>query len=119
MSSRPVSGARRGGTRYAAPMLHRIVIVMVALLLTAPAIAQDTRRLSPAEVERILEEAARKRLAADKPPARVIEGKVGVSVGTGGYREVFGTAVVPVGKEGTAIISIGSEGSDRRYRRRR
>lgn len=94
-------------------------MVMVALLLAAPAIAQDTRRLSPAEVERILEEAARKRAAADKPPARMIEGEVGVSVGIGGYREVFGTAVVQVGKDGTAIISIGGEESDRRYRQRR
>lgn len=100
-------------------MLHKIAILLVALLLAAPAIAQDTRRLSPAEVERILEEAARKRAAADKPPVRVIEGEIGVSVGTGGYREVFGTAVVPVGKEGTAIISIGGEESDGRYRRRR
>ena len=100
-------------------MNKRIAFAIVTMLLTAPAIAQDTRRLSPAQVEQILEEAARKRAAADKPPARVIEGEVGVSVGTGGYREVFGTAVVPVGKEGTAIISIGSEESDRRYRRRR
>ena len=58
-------------------------------------------------------------MAADKPPARVIEGEVGVSVDTGGYREIFGTAIVPVGKEGTAIISIGGEESDRRSRRRR
>ena len=100
-------------------MLRKIVIIMVALLLAAPAIAQDTRRLSPAEVEKILEEAARKRVAADKPPARVIEGEVGVSVGTGGYREVFGTAVVPISKDGTAIISIGGDESDRRTRRRR
>ena len=100
-------------------MLHRIVTLIVALLLTAPAIAQDTRRLTPAQVEQILEEAARKRVAADKPPARVIEGEVGVSVGTGGYREVFGTAVVPVGKDATAIVSIGGEESNRRYRRRR
>ncbi len=100
-------------------MLLKIVTLMVALLFAAPAFPQDTRRLSPAEVERILEEAARKRAPADKPPTRVIEGEIGVSVGTGGYREVFGTAVVPVGKEGTAIISIGGEESDRRYRRRR
>lgn len=100
-------------------MLHKIAIIMVALLLAAPAVAQDTRRLTPAQVEQILEEAARKRAAAERPPARVIEGEVGVSVGTGGYRGVFGTAVVPVGKEGTAIISIDSEESDRRYRRRR
>ncbi len=94
-------------------------VFISALLLAAPAPIADERRLSPAEVERILEDAARKRVAAEKPPARTIEGEVGVSVGTGGYREVFGTAVVPVGKDGTAIISIGGEDSDRRYKRRR
>ena len=53
-------------------MLRKIVIIMVALLLAAPAIAQDTRRLSPAEVEKILEEAARKRVAPGvcPPPDR-------------------------------------------------
>ncbi len=93
--------------------------IIATMLLAAPALMADERRLSPAEVERILEEAARKRVAADKPLRRVIEGEVGVSVGTGGYREVFGTAVVPISKDGTAIISIGGEESDRRKRRRR
>ena len=99
-------------------MKQLTVIIMVALLLAAPAIAQDTRRLSPAEVERILEEAARKRVTADKLPPRVIEGEVGVTIGTGGTREVFGTAVVPVGTKGTAIISIDA-GESRRNKRRR
>ncbi len=93
-------------------------LLIATILFAAPAPIADERRLSPAEVERILEEAAKKRVAADKPPARVIEGEVGVSVGTGGYREIFGTAVVPVGKDGTAIISIGGEEGDRRKRRR-
>jgi hypothetical protein len=100
-------------------MKHQITLAIVTVLLSAPAMAQDTRRLSPAEVERVLEEVARKRVTAEKPPARLIEGEVGVSIGTGGYREVFGTAVVPISKDGTAIISIGSEESDRRTRRRR
>lgn len=93
-------------------------LLIATILFAAPAPIADERRLSPAEVERILEEAAKKRVAADKPPGRVIEGEVGVSVGTGGYREIFGTAVVPVGKDGTAIISIGGEEGDRRKRRR-
>jgi len=98
--------------------MDAITIALAALLLPAPVPDGDVRRLSPAEVERILEEAARKRVAADKPQARPIEGEVGVSIGSGGYREVFGTAVVPVGNDATAIISIGGEHSDRRKRRR-
>ena len=93
-----------------------VIIAAMFLFAQAPA---DVRRLSPAEVERILEEAARKRVAADKPPARVIEGEIGVTVGTGGIREVFGTAVVPVGQEGTAIISIDNAESRRHTRRKR
>ncbi len=93
--------------------------IVAAMLIAAPAPIADERRLSPAEVERILEEAAQRRLTADKAPPRVIEGEVGVSVGTGGTREVFGTAVVPVGKQGSAIISIDAGESDRRTRRRR
>ena len=94
-------------------------VIIAAIFLFAPAPAVDERRLSPAEVERILEEAARKRVAADKPPARVIEGEIGVSVGTGGHHEIFGTAVVPVGAEGTAIISIDNAESRRHPRRKR
>jgi len=94
-------------------------MIVLAILLAAPAPIASERRLSPAEVERILEEAARKAAAVDRPPARVIEGEVGVSVGTGGFREVFGTAVVPVGSEGVAIISIDSGESRRDYKRRR
>ena len=52
-------------------------------------------------------------------PRSPIEGEVGVSIGSGGYRELFGTAVVPVGAEGVAIISIGSAESRRHTRRKR
>ena len=101
-------------------MRHRLLIFMIAVL-PAPALAADERRLSAAEVERILDAAAQKREAsAGKAPARPIEGEIGVSVGSGGTREMFGTAIVPVGEQGVAIISIDSAESDRqRHRRRR
>ena len=93
-------------------------VMVAAMLLAAPAPIADERRLSPAEVERILEEAARKRVAAEKPAARVIEGEVGVTIGTGGTREVSGAAAVPVGDKGTAIIMIDA-GETRRDKARR
>ena len=108
-------------------MRLQLLIFMIALL-PAPALAADERRLSAAEVQQILDKAAQKREAPTiaqpvekvKPPARPIEGEVGVSVGSGGYREVFGTAIVPVGEEGVAIISFdGAESSRHRSRRRR
>ena len=101
-------------------MRHRLLIFMIAVL-PAPALAADERRLSAAEVEQILDAAAQKREAsAAKAPARPIDGEVGVSIGSGGTREMFGTAIVPVGEQGVAIISIDSAESDRqRHRRRR
>lgn len=105
-------------------MRLRLLIAMIALL-PAPALAADERRLSAAEIERILEVAAQKRDAlAPRPvaiapaPVRPIEGEVGVSVGSGGYRELFGTAIVPVGTEGVAIISIDTGDYGRRKHRR-
>ena len=107
-------------------MRPRLLIFMIALL-PAPALAADERRLSAAEVQQILDTAAQKREAPTlaqpvdkvKPPARPIEGEIGVSVGSGGYREVFGTAIVPVGADGVATVTIDSAQSRRDYRRRR
>lgn len=103
-------------------------LILFAALLPTQAIAADERRLSPAEVEQVLEKAAQKRDAptvstpatvAEKTPSRPVEGEVGVAVGTGGYREVFGTAVLPVGADGVAIISFDTVESRRGYKRRR
>ena len=74
-------------------------------------------RLSEAEKERVLEAAAGKHepvpIAADEPiseedAAPPIHGEVGFSVGTGGYRSAYGTAIVPLKNDGVAIISVGS-----------
>ena len=107
-------------------MRHHLSLIAMVALLPAPALAADERRLSAAEVERILDQAALKREApATQPiakvsaPARPVEGEVGVAIGSGGYRAVFGTAIVPVGEEGVAIISFDTAESRRDYRRRR
>jgi hypothetical protein len=103
------------------------MIVLIGSVPT-PALAADERRLSPAEVEQVLERAAQKRQAPTLPilapvedeglPARPVQGEVGVSIGTGGLREVFGTAVVPLGEQGAAVISFESRQSHHNYRRR-
>ncbi len=103
-------------------MMRRLSLIATMMMVAGPALAADERRLSAAEVERILEAAAQKReapVAKAPAPARPIEGEVGVSIGSGGYREVFGTAVVPVGADGVAIISIDSAESNRGHSRRR
>ena len=92
------------------------------------AVIGDERRLSDVEVQKVLDAAALKRETqpaaapmadAVKPPPRPIEGEMGVAIGTGGYREVFGTAVVPLGPDGVAIISFDTVDSKRGKRRRR
>ncbi len=118
-------------------MHQRAIFWVAAALLSTRAIAADPprapiadeHRLSDAEVRKILDSAALKRdktpaaaplAQAPKAPARPIEGEAGVAIGTGGYREAFGTAVVPLGQDGTAIISFDSVESNRgRARRRR
>lgn len=75
-------------------------------------------RLSADEIEKILEEAARKREgaggqaspAADEPESTAIpiHGEMGFSIGTGGYRAAHGTAVVGLPGDGFAIISLGT-----------
>jgi hypothetical protein len=102
-------------------VIHRVATLMLVSVLMAPgsALAADPaqptalpseRRLSPAQIQAVLDEAARKRelapMAEDRlPPA--IHGEIGFTVGTGGYRSAYGTAVVPLSEDGVAIVSFG------------
>jgi len=91
----------------------------------APLPMASERRLSPDQIETVLDDAARKRELApladeNLPPA--IHGEIGFSIGTGGYRSAYGTAVVPLPGEGVAILSFGTDrlgpGRDYYYRER-
>lgn len=102
--------------------VHRPLLLALALLLptTAHALAPDAaapagsplpseHRLSDEEVDRVLNAATRKRELSEKlgdRPGLLVQGEVGVSIGTGGYRSAFGTAVVPIAGEGAAILSF-------------
>ena len=86
---------------------------------SAPASTTDERRLSPEQVEAVLADAAAKRagsrtqvpadtsVADDEPPppAPQVHGEVGFTVGTGGYREAYGTAIYPL-ENGVVAISF-------------
>lgn len=113
-----------------------LIGIAVAALLPASAVAADPprapiageHRLSDAEVQKVLDAAALRREAqaasvpqpeTQKPLARPVEGEVGVAIGTGGYREAFGTAVLPIGQDGVAIISFDNVESNRGHSRRR
>lgn len=111
--------------------MNKICLMIASAALTFPAIAvaqnaapassTDERRLSPEQVEAVLADAASKRAAAQSrapvdaaitddddlptPPPQV-HGEVGVAIGTGGYREAYGTAVYPL-EDGVVAISLG------------
>lgn len=101
---------------------------------SAPVSSTDERRLTPEQVDAVLAESAAKRKAAeqrvaaatagndaaaapasapdpraraegDTGPPREVHGEFGMSVGTGGYREVYGTALYPL-DDGIVGISL-------------
>ena len=94
-------------------ILNALLMEPAAAAQAAPAAASE-RRLSPEQIEMVLAEAAKKREAADRearPEAvdrapRQMHGEFGVSLGTGGHREAFGTAVYPMEYGGAAAISF-------------
>lgn len=102
--------------------LLRRLFLATALFLpaTAHAAAPDApatsplsseHRLSNAEIDQVLDTAARKRETTEElsdKPGREIHGEVGVAIGTGGYRSVYGTALVPILSDGVAILSFES-----------
>ena len=84
------------------------LILATALLVPTLADAADPaaaeRRLTPEQVQQVLDEAARKREGAGTmadPSASEsgglqvpMHGEVGFAIGTGGYRSAYGTAIV-------------------------
>lgn len=85
----------------------------------AAAAASTERRLTPEQIQQVLDEAARKREGAgtladpsgsesDGVPAPV-HGEVGFSIGTGGYRSAYGTAIVGLPGDGAAMLSVGTQ----------
>ena len=97
------------------------MILMAAAAPAASALA-PAQRLSDAEVARVLDEAARKREAAEAAAPerkRIVEGEVGVEVGSGGYRSVYGSAFVPIGEEGGALVTFSNQSGGDRYGPRR
>lgn len=65
-------------------------------------------RLTQAEVDRILAEAKERpdlpELALERD--RRVHGEVGVEIGTGGYRSIYGTMGAPIGDHGGAAVSF-------------
>ena len=76
----------------------------------APAASSEIR-LSQAEIDRVLADAAQKREARSRPvdaapPERKVHGEVGFEIGSDGYRSVYGTSALELPDGGFAILSF-------------
>jgi hypothetical protein len=107
---------------------YRPMKMLVALVLIAtPALAYaDTITLTPEQVEAAKEAGAARNAEAaamglEPGRDRAVHGEMGVAVGTGGYKSMYGTAIVPLGESSTLGLSYYNEqygnGRNGRYRR--
>ena len=104
-------------------MIHRALLSLTLLLGPVSARA-DTVSLSPEQLEAAKEQAAtanKDRGTIDSPAQRDrrVHGEVGVAVGTGGYRAIYGTAGYPIGDTGYVAVSLADQQGGYRLPRRR
>nr|WP_047170216.1 hypothetical protein [Sphingomonas sp. Y57] len=98
-------------TAYRPSVRHGLAL---AALLLAGSIAHAEERviaLSPAEKEKLLDAAAQRLLPIDDALpvnglGRQVHGQVGMFVGTGGSRGVFGSAIAPLGEKGQIAVAF-------------
>jgi hypothetical protein len=102
--------------------------VFLAALTLAPGLAsaETVTKWTPERIEAAKEAAAVRKLGADtdvvngRASDRRVHGEIGVAVGTGGYRSIYGTAVAPLGNDGVFAFSFENTQFDQgRYYRRR
>lgn len=115
--------------KFLTGMIAALLAPSIAAAQTAEPAASTAseRRLSPEQIEAILEDAAKRRQAEasqrapelqPEAPRPTVHGEVGFGIGTGGYREAFGTAIYPLGDDGVAAISMDFVDLGRRRDRR-
>ncbi|MDB5715389.1 MAG: hypothetical protein JWO15_2786 [Sphingomonadales bacterium] len=101
-------------------------MLLALMLIAAPTIAfADTITLTPEQVEAAKEAGATRNardasLGLEPGRDRSIHGEMGVAIGTGGYRSMYGTAIVPLGDSATLGLSYENEqynNRNGRYRR--
>ena len=80
-------------------MAIRFALLPIALLSAVPALAEDVVRLTPADREAALEAAAANAPINGAPGMGdgKIHGEMGMAIGTGGMRSIYGSTVIPLG----------------------
>ena len=107
--------------------MMKMGLLICALSASTVAYAQDSGTLvslTPAQIEAAKEAGAAQNahaasLGQEPVRDRAVHGEVGVSIGTGGYSSIYGTAVAPLGDSGVVAISVAQERYGRGYYRRR
>jgi len=97
-------------------MMVRAILLLGSIampsLATAAGPAEPTEiRLSQAEIDRVLADAAEQREARAQPieaepPTRMVHGEVGFAIGSDGYRSVYGTSALELPDGGFAVVSF-------------
>ena len=92
-------------------MLIAAASAVPSLALAEAPPAPSEIRLSQAEIDQVLADAARKREARpqqviEDPQGRQVHGEVGFEVGSGGYRSVYGTTALELPDGGFAVLSF-------------
>jgi len=104
----------------ALPLLAAIATPCLAQNADTAPLPSGIVSLTPEQREAALEAGAT-RAAADLSGGagdRRVHGEMGVEVGTGGERAIYGTAVVPIGQNAVAAFSY-EQGQDARWKGRR
>ncbi len=93
-------------------LMLRAFLLLGSIALPSLATAAPSEiRLSQAEIDQVLAEAAEKREARSQtieaePDKRRVHGEVGVEVGSDGYRSIYGTSALELSGGGVAIVSF-------------
>jgi hypothetical protein len=88
---------------------------LALMLIAAPAAAlADTVTLTAEQAEAAKEAGAARnarnaQLGLEPGQDKAIHGEMGVAIGTGGYRSMYGTAIVPLGDNATLGLSFANE----------
>ena len=88
---------------------------LALMLIAAPTVAlADTITLTPEQAEAAKEAGATQNardatLGLEPGRDRTVHGEMGVAIGTGGYRSMYGTAIVPLGESATLGLSFANE----------
>jgi len=102
------SAASAAEVEAPAGTVHKLSAEDIAAIQNAKVATAEKAAVYPAGADEVAE--------LDTRTKRKIHGQIGFGVGTGGYTEMFGTVVAPLGEDGTLAVSIARQSGGRYYR---